>query len=371
MKLDHQLRVLSCSEENIGTQRCHLSAELMQDVGARLGSPARIIISEDINILCTLWPRQDKHNGYIEFSDLVTMQTSSQNYVHGCKKTISLADLELIDSIHVIKVIHVDIIVTDYTKVCKWNKCSSASKFQVAHMLRKFILCPECQVNIKQTDMEQLFGVSWVKVKTIECLGRGDVKFGRCGSKTDIFIDNVLSAERYEQKLEMFSFTKSLGGLHAEIELLKEMVQLTLLCTKTNCGFKLASGLLLLGPPGCGKTSLVYHVAKETNSYLEVINGAEVFASRPGETEQNLKNAFEKAAVISEEGPCILFLDELDSLCPAKGHGSVEQRTTSMLVHLIDKLIMSGRVTVIGATNNSGALDAAVRRPGRLEKEVR
>ena len=370
MKPNHQLRILWGSEVDTGTQRCRLSTELIQDLGGRLASPACISISENHMIFCTLWPRQDNYNCYIDLSDLVSIQSNDHNDIKRGKKCITLTDIDIINNVGAIKIVHVDVIVKDYRKVKKWKRSNSESKFKAVHALRKLILCPGCQVNIKQTAMERLFGLSWIKVNSIECFGTGHLKYGRCVSDTCLIIDRVLSTERFEQKLGNISFTKCLGGLSREFELLREMVELSRLYIKGYAGFRLMSGALLQGPSGCGKTSLVYCVARETNSFLQVVNGVEVFGSRLGETEENLKTAFEKAEVISEEGPCILFLDELDTLCPAKGHGTVEQRTASLLVNLVDKIITSSHVTVIGATNQSGVLDAAIRRPQRLEKEV-
>uniref|UniRef100_A0A4W6BVC9 AFG2 AAA ATPase homolog B n=1 Tax=Lates calcarifer TaxID=8187 RepID=A0A4W6BVC9_LATCA len=126
------------------------------------------------------------------------------------------------------------------------------------------------------------------------------------------------------------------------------------------------TGVLLVGPPGVGKTLLVRRVVREVGASLVVVVG-----SRPGESEETLRAVFERARSAAEEGPCVLFLDELDSLCPRRtGSSAPENRLVAQLLTLMDGMDQSDRFLIVGATNQPDRLDPALRRPGRFDREV-
>jgi len=156
---------------------------------------------------------------------------------------------------------------------------------------------------------------------------------------------------------------------------IRELVELPLKHPElwTKLGINPPRGVLLTGPSGCGKTSLARAVAAETGAYFFVINGPEVISKRAGESETNLRRAFEDAAEHADDyGGAIVFIDEIDSIAPKreKAGGEVEKRIVSQLLTLMDGLKPSSKVIVIGATNRPTVLESALRRPGRFDREL-
>lgn len=167
----------------------------------------------------------------------------------------------------------------------------------------------------------------------------------------------------------------TIGGASKHLAAIRELVELPLKHPElwTKLGINPPRGVLLTGPSGCGKTSLARAVAAETGAYFFVINGPEVISKRAGESETNLRRAFEDAAEHADDyGGAIVFIDEIDSIAPKreKAGGEVEKRIVSQLLTLMDGLKPSSKVIVIGATNRPTVLESALRRPGRFDREL-
>jgi transitional endoplasmic reticulum ATPase len=164
---------------------------------------------------------------------------------------------------------------------------------------------------------------------------------------------------------------EDIGGLNDEIRKVREMIELPLRYPELfeRLGVEAPKGVLLHGPPGTGKTLLAKAVASETNSNFASISGPEIMSKFYGESESRLREIFEQA---QENAPSIIFIDELDSIAPKREEvtGEVEKRVVSQLLALMDGLQSRGKVVVIGATNRPNALDPALRRPGRFDREI-
>ena len=164
---------------------------------------------------------------------------------------------------------------------------------------------------------------------------------------------------------------EDIGGLDNEIQQVREMVELPLKHPElfTRLGIEPPKGVLLRGPPGCGKTLLAKAVANESRAHFISINGPEIMSKFYGESEKKLRSLFKEA---EEKGPSIIFIDEIDAIAPKRENvtGEVERRVVAQLLALMDGLETRGRVVIIGATNRPNAVDPALRRPGRFDREL-
>ncbi|MFP3319251.1 MAG: CDC48 family AAA ATPase [Acidilobus sp.] len=164
---------------------------------------------------------------------------------------------------------------------------------------------------------------------------------------------------------------EDIGGLHEVIAKIRELVELPLRHPELfqRLGIEPPKGILLYGPPGTGKTLLAKAVANESDAYFIAINGPEIMSKFYGESEQRLREIFEEA---KKNAPAIIFIDEIDAIAPKRDEviGEVERRVVAQLLALMDGLEARGQVIVIGATNRPNALDPALRRPGRFDREI-
>src|ERR687884_951160 len=164
---------------------------------------------------------------------------------------------------------------------------------------------------------------------------------------------------------------EDIGGLKNEVQKVREMIELPLRHPEIfeRIGIEAPKGVLLYGPPGTGKTLLAKAVANETNANFYSIGGPEVMSKFYGESEERLRETFKEA---EENAPSIIFIDEIDSIAPKREEvsGDVEKRVVSQLLTLMDGLKSRGKLVVIGATNRPNAIDPALRRPGRFDREI-
>src|SRR5213594_382620 len=164
---------------------------------------------------------------------------------------------------------------------------------------------------------------------------------------------------------------EDIGGLTDEIKKVREMIELPLRHPEIfeKLGIEAPKGVLLYGPPGTGKTLLAKAVANESNAHFISISGPEIMSKFYGESEARLREIFKEA---KEKSPSIILIDEIDSIAPKREEvtGEVERRVVSQLLSLMDGLEARGKVIVIAATNRPNAIDPALRRPGRFDREI-
>jgi transitional endoplasmic reticulum ATPase len=187
---------------------------------------------------------------------------------------------------------------------------------------------------------------------------------------TTIFCEGEPIKREDEEKLDDVGYD-DVGGVRKQLAQIRELVELPLrhpALFKT-IGVKPPKGILLYGPPGSGKTLIARAVANETGAFFILINGPEIMSKLAGESESNLRKAFEEAG---KNSPAIVFIDEIDSIAPKreKTNGEVERRIVSQLLTLMDGLNSRAHVIVMGATNRPNSIDPALRRFGRFDREV-
>ncbi len=188
------------------------------------------------------------------------------------------------------------------------------------------------------------------------------------GSRTEFVIGAVPKAAA--RGVPRISY-EDIGGLRNEVQKVREMIELPLRHPEIfeRIGIEAPKGVLLFGPPGTGKTLLAKAVANETNASFYSISGPEIMSKFYGESEARLREVFKEA---EQNAPSIIFIDEIDSIAPKREEvsGDVEKRVVSQLLTLMDGLQSRGKIVVIGATNRPNALDPALRRPGRFDREI-
>ncbi|WP_292320444.1 CDC48 family AAA ATPase [Caldisphaera sp.] len=190
-----------------------------------------------------------------------------------------------------------------------------------------------------------------------------------------VIISEKTSVDILEKPMTQINVPKvtyeDIGGLREVVSRIRELVELPLRHPElfARLGIEPPKGVLLFGPPGTGKTLLAKAVATESDAYFVAINGPEIMSKFYGESEQRLREIFEEA---KKNAPAIIFIDEIDAIAPKRDEvvGEVERRVVAQLLALMDGLENRGQVIVIGATNRPNAVDPALRRPGRFDREI-
>ncbi|MEM0141632.1 MAG: CDC48 family AAA ATPase [Thermoplasmatales archaeon] len=218
-----------------------------------------------------------------------------------------------------------------------------------------------------------------ISVQGLALTSKGGVSFkvAKVGSGKGIFIvtedtmiemrEEAISAEEEGEKITY----EDIGGLGEELKKVREMIELPLKHPELfeRLGIDPPKGVILYGPPGTGKTLIAKAVANESGARFFSINGPEIINKFYGESEKALRETFDRA---SKESPSIIFIDEIDSIAPKREEtqGELERRVVAQLLTLMDGLKSRGQVIVIAATNRLDAVDPALRRPGRFDREI-
>ncbi|KAJ1915210.1 AAA ATPase cdc48 [Mycoemilia scoparia] len=194
--------------------------------------------------------------------------------------------------------------------------------------------------------------------------------YGIIGTETAIDYEAEPLDRSEEDSLDKIGY-EDIGGCRKQLQQIREMVELPLRHPQIfeTLGVKPPKGVLMYGPPGTGKTLIARAVANETGAFFFLINGPEVMSKMAGESESNLRKAFEEA---EKNSPAIIFIDEIDSIAPKrdKTNGEVERRVVAQLLTLMDGLKGRKNVIVMAATNRPNSIDAALRRFGRFDREL-
>lgn len=349
------LKVLPRDAVDLNTQRCRMGPALMSGLGLRLGAPVLIRVQRGA-CLCTAWPRHDLAEGFLQISpQCVTPDLSAQTLAGLRVKPAHITPLTCpkLSSVSV-KVF-----------VQRLEHKRKVSEPSVHELLEGLCVHQGHLVDLSGAETE-------IRCVLVETVNSGSQKAGLVTARTHVEVSLAQTVKHLERRKE--ASVSSLGGLEEVYASLKEMITFPLRYPETlrQLGVSCPRGLLLIGPPGVGKTLLVRCMARDIGATLVTVNGPEVTGSRPGESEENLRRVFDQAREAAEEGPCVLLIDEIDSLCPRRteSSGAPENRLVAQLLTLMDGIGNHEGFVIIGATNQPDALDPALRRPGRFDREV-
>ncbi|CAI2163966.1 8928_t:CDS:10 [Funneliformis geosporum] len=367
--------------EDTGSARCVISSDIMRKRNLSIGQWVRIdSLSE--SLYCRAWPALIP-TGIIQADNFISKRVKASDRSNLDKLSCSLDPLRV--NLQEAKEVILSIKLYDfedgdqdkrqlYELGFVWKKGSNSIRDQtIKNILNGMVICNGCVVSDKKRGLKimilgtypnnELLFTKKSQISIVECIQSKDV---------DIEIDQISSSL---QTISLEGFTNNIPGLEKAYDALFEVVVYPLLYPDIihKLNIECPKGVLLHGPPGIGKTYLVSIIAKACNAKMISINGPDIFGTYVGESEAKLRHKFSQAKrmTIEEDNPIILFIDELDALTPHRIESqSHESRVVAQLLTLMDGMESRGRLVVIATTNRPNAIDPALRRPGRFDREV-
>ncbi|KAL8602334.1 hypothetical protein ACOMHN_022847 [Nucella lapillus] len=352
-------------DRNCLQQVCRISLNAAQQCRMSLGQCVRIHTPNKFAI-CRVFPSRVS-GAVIQYDTTVTVNAD----ISQAEQKVDICQLDCTDGKEICVKLVVDTI-QRYRHFQAMPRVQAELAAKCLRCLRGFCLAPGCAVDFAQSKLARLYGFS--RCLVLQCFsdaGQTDSNaVVKVTEKTVVKIGGVQSMECYQLLEQTGRKGKAVGGVEQERKLLARLLNK-----------RKHPAVLLWGPPGCGKSSLVQQVARDCGAALLTVSGAEVLSSDPWESEKKVVGLFDKAVRVSREAPCILFLDAVDCLCGKRGDGgggtaaksrltSAKSTLTSALLTLLDRAEDVSDMLVIMTTSNPSALDPDIRQAGRLGTEI-
>ncbi|KAL4692170.1 hypothetical protein H8959_015980 [Pygathrix nigripes] len=319
------LKLLPLDARDRGTQRCRLGPAALHALGARLGSAVKISLPDGGSCLCTVWPRRDGANGFVQLDPLCASPGTAVGAPRS-RRSLSLSHLLLVP-------------------------CPPLRRVSVWPVLRELAGAPGAPNTAEVLEAAQ-------ELLRNRPVSLGHVVVAPPGAPGPVAALHIVGGTPSPDP----------AGLGHPSHSRRPWRGASVGSPAT--ARAVPRGVLLAGPPGVGKTQLVRAVAREAGAELLAVSAPALQGSRPGETEENVRLVFQRARELASRGSSLLFLDEVDALCPRRGGRAPESRVVAQVLTLLDGASGDREVVVVGATNRPDALDPALRRPGRFDREV-
>ncbi|XP_064474440.1 ATPase family gene 2 protein homolog B-like [Ornithodoros turicata] len=365
-----ELKCVSVDELNIGSQNCFLPETFLLELSCYPGSLVEVC-AEQATFLCIAFPhRYTSAIAYIDKTvSIPNNATNIKSYIKPLEKSSpagSACVTIVLESVH---------------DLVRWQKSPERLKHWISRIIRNYHVCNECLIDCR-TANRQLARLCRVDTVVVHKISSDSTS-----SSSNVFkitgackftLKDVTYKSAFDDKTQFKNCSLSrqvcADALCLPTRILKDLCTFPYLYPETlrAIGLRLHRGVLLTGHPGTGKTTVVSNVARESGAHLMTIRGPEMCRSLPGESEAQLRKVFQEASAISEVVPCILLIDDVDVLCAKRGSGTSRSgsRLVTQLLTLMDGISDRRRVFVVATTSNPNAIDAAMRRPGRFDKEI-
>ncbi|XP_059954335.1 ATPase family gene 2 protein homolog B isoform X2 [Mesoplodon densirostris] len=353
------LKLLPVDARDRGTQRCRLGPAALRALGAHLGSAVEISLPDGGSCLCTAWPRRDGADGFVQLDPQCASPGAAVG-APGSRGSLNLSRLRLVPC-PPLRLLAVWPVLRELAGVS--GAPNPAAVLEAAQELLR-----NRPVSLGHVVAAPPGAPGPVAALHIVSGAPNPNPAGLVTPRTHISLSGLPPSEEEPQP------EVPLGGLSEAADSLRELLHLPLSYPRAlaSLGLEVPRGVLLAGPPGVGKTQLVRAVARKAGAELLAVSAPMLQGSRPGETEENVRRVFQRARELASRRPTLLFLDEVDALCPRRGgpHQAPESRVVAQVLTLLDGISGGREVVVVGSTNRPDALDPALRRPGRFDREI-
>lgn len=362
-------KVVNTCRRDEGRQRCRIGPNFFKELKVKLGDYIRIDLNDQRYTICKAFCRQDKSDAFTSFdatvlscTDVWQHDTTPTDMVGKCIEISTMKKLRVGNA----TVVLLRVVSKRHPNV--FEKKSHAVLSSLKQVLTGCCVTESVRVNFDEKT-KAAFNVHCVHVEAVE----GD------SDESDAFVITDSTVIRITSAINENLWTQISNGRIKEVYSYDHVIEKleSMFFHPTNhasacgrLGIRASSGIMLAGPSGVGKTSLVHFFCKKFKIYLMKANASSILRSDPGDSELELRRLFRSAQTISTQCPCILFFDQIETICGKRNQRNHSSRLLTQMLTLLDGVKNRGSMAIFAATSQPNAIDPALRRPGRFDLEI-